>query len=111
MMKKKINKVDLVILAGGKGSRIKKFLGKNPKPLLKIKKINFLQILLNKYAKYNFRKIYLLTGFRSKKIFNKFHNKEINFIKINCIKEKKLMGTGGCLFKLRKKLNNFILVN
>jgi histidinol-phosphate phosphatase family protein len=111
MIKKKINKVDLVILAGGKGSRIKKFLGKNPKPLLKIKKINFLQILLNKYAKYNFRKIYLLTGFRSKKIFNKFHNKEINFIKINCIKEKKLMGTGGCLFKLRKKLNNFILVN
>ena len=45
MMKKKINKVDLVILAGGKGSRVKKFLGKNPKPLLKIKKINFLQIL------------------------------------------------------------------
>ena len=110
-MTKKINKVDLVILAGGKGSRIKKFLGKDPKPLLKIKKINFLQILLNKYAKYNFRKIYLLIGYRSKKIFNKFHNKEINFIKINCIKEKKLMGTGGCLFKLRNKLDNFILVN
>jgi D,D-heptose 1,7-bisphosphate phosphatase len=110
-MIKKISKIDLVILAGGKGSRIKKFLEKNPKPLLKIQKINFLQILLNKYAKYNFRKIYILTGFRSRNIFNKFHNKEINFIKINCLKEKKLMGTGGCLFKLKNKLNNFILIN
>ena len=31
------NKIDLVILAGGKGSRVRKFLAGNPKPLLKIK--------------------------------------------------------------------------
>ena len=29
------SKLDLVILAGGKGSRIKSFLGKSPKPMLK----------------------------------------------------------------------------
>ena len=35
MINKNFNKIDLVILAGGKGTRIKKFLGKYPKPMIK----------------------------------------------------------------------------
>jgi NDP-sugar pyrophosphorylase family protein len=41
-----------------------------------------------------------------------FHNKYINFTKIECIKENKLLGTAGALYTLKKKIkNNFILVN
>ena len=39
--------IDLVILAGGKGSRIKKFLNNSPKPMAKINEIYFLQYLIN----------------------------------------------------------------
>ena len=36
----------------------------------------------------------------------------INFTKIVCIKEKKLMGTGGALLGLQKnKVNDFLLIN
>ncbi len=104
-------KIDLVILAGGKGSRIKKFLKNNPKPMLKFNKKYFLNYILRKACSYNFKKIYILTGFRSHVIFKKFHNKIFNFIKIICIKEKKEMGTGGALYSLRKKVGDFILIN
>ena len=39
--------IDLVILAGGKGTRIKQFLSDKPKPMVKFNKIYFLQYLIN----------------------------------------------------------------
>ena len=42
--------LDLVILAGGKGTRIKKYLHNNPKPMVKFNEIFFLQYLINIYS-------------------------------------------------------------
>ena len=44
-MKEKYNfkNIDLVILAGGKGARISKLLGKYPKPMLKFNNKHFMQ--------------------------------------------------------------------
>ena len=78
-----MKKIDLVILAGGKGSRIKKFLQNKPKPMMKFNNIYFLQYLINNFIKYPFNKIYILTGFKNKLIFQNFHNKSFNFIKIS----------------------------
>ena len=104
--------IDLVILAGGKGSRIKQHLNNKPKPMLRFNNIYFLRYLINNYAKYPFKKIYILTGYKSGIIFKNFHNKTFNFVKIKCIKEKKLLGTGGALSKLKKeKINDFVLAN
>ena len=70
--------IDLVILAGGKGSRIKEFLQNKPKPMLKFNKIYFLQYLINNLSRYPFNKIYILTGYKNKIIHNNFHNKLSN---------------------------------
>jgi len=103
---------DLVILAGGKGSRIKSFLGKYPKPMVKINEKHFIQYIFNYSSKFNFKRIIILCGYRNKIFFKKFHNKIINLTKIICVKEKNLQGTGGAL-KTLKKLNvkNFVLMN
>ena len=85
-------KLDLVILAGGKGSESKKFLGNSPKPMVKFNNKFFLQYLINQYSKYNFKRIIILTGFRSKIIHRKFNNINKNFINIVCLKEKKRDG-------------------
>ena len=107
-----MKKIDLVILAGGKGTRIKKFLRNGPKPMLKFNKKYFLEYLLQGLSKYDFEKIYILTGYKSKTIFDKFHNKYINFTKIKCVKEKIPLGTGGALSMLKKEnINDFILTN
>ncbi len=104
--------IDLVILAGGKGTRIKEFLGNNPKPMVKFNNIHFLQYLVNSLSKFSFNKIYILTGYKHGVIFRNFHNKIFNLTKIKCLNEKKLMGTGGALLNLKKeKINDFILVN
>ena len=104
--------LDLVILAGGLGSRIKHITKNKPKPLIKFGKLSFLNNLLNYFAKYNFNKIYIIAGHKGNLIKRKFHNKIINITKIECILEKKLKGTGGALSELRKKkLKDFILTN
>ena len=107
-----MKKLDLVILAGGKGTRINKYLKKKPKPLAVFNKKPFLQYLINNLAKYNLENIFILTGYRSDSIYRKFNNKYFNFIPITCLREKKLMGTGGALNNIKnKKINDFILVN
>ncbi len=109
---KKNNKIDLVILAGGKGTRIQTFLKDIPKPLFKFNDISFLQILLNNYCKYPFENIYILCGYKGDKIYNKFNNKLINFVHVKCIIERKPLGTAGALNGLKKVIkNDFFLVN
>ena len=85
-LKKK--KIDLVILAGGKGTRIKKFLDNIPKPLYKFDNISFLQLLLNNYCKYPLENIYIMCGYKGSRIYKKYNNKIINFVSIKCYLEK-----------------------
>ena len=107
-----MNGIDLVILVGGRGSRIKEYLHNKPKPMVKFNKIYFLQYLINNFSKYPFQRIYLLTGYKNKIIFKNFHKKRFNFTEVICLKEKRLMGTGGALLNLKKfKMNDFILAN
>ncbi len=102
----------LVILAGGKGSRISKYLKNMPKPMAKFNNFHFLEYLIKNFSKYDFKKIYILTFYRYKVIHKKFHKKKYNFVEINCVKEKKAMGTGGALYFLKNKIKeDFILIN
>ena len=107
-----LKNIDLVILAGGKGKRIKNKLGKYPKPMVKINEKHFIQYIFNYSSKFNFKRIIILCGYRNKIFFKKFHNKWINLTKIVCIKEKKLLGTGGALNNLKKiNVKDFVLIN
>ena len=104
--------IDLVILAGGKGTRIKALLGVYPKPMLKFNGKHFIQYIINNASKYNFKRIIILCGFRHKILFKKFHKKIINLTEVICIREKKLLGTAGALSNLtRLKVADFVLVN
>ena len=107
-----MKKINLVVLAGGKGNRIKKYLYNRPKPLVKLGKFFFLDYLLNNVCKYNFNKIYILAGYRGKQIYNIYNNTEINLIPISVIVEKKKLGTGGALNLIKNKVTNqFIVIN
>ena len=103
---------DIVILVGGRGSRIKKITNKIPKPLIPIKKKRFLDILLSKIITYNFNNIYLLCSYKKKIFFKLYHKKKIHNSKIFCIDEGIPKDTGGALHKLRNKIkDNFFLIN
>ena len=89
---------DLVILAGGKGTRISSHLKGNPKPLVKINNIHFLDYLLFTISKFFFANIFIISGFKGNLIKKKYHNTRINLSLIKVISEKKLKGTGGALY-------------
>ena len=82
------NKIDAVILAGGKGSRISKHLKNIPKPLYNFSGISLLKFLINNISKYNINRIYIIAGYRGEKIYKYFHDTIVNFVKIRCIIEK-----------------------
>lgn len=109
-----INKIDhdLIILAGGMGSRLNYINKKKlPNSLIKFSNFNLLDYILMKYSKYTFRKIYILTSYK-KYLLKKYKSKFINFQNIEIIFQKKLIGSGGSLLNLKKKISDkFIVVN
>jgi len=105
-------KPDAVILAGGRGTRIDGYLHNKQKCIVNFNNKPFLSYILRYLGKFDLNKIYILTGYKSEEIYKRYHNKKINFVKIICVKEKKPMGTGGAISKLRKMgLKNFYLLN
>ncbi len=106
-----MNNLDLVILAGGKGTRIKKF-SNYPKPIVKFNNLHFLDYLIQNYTTYNFKNIYILAGYKGNQIKKIYSRKKFNLKNINVIIEKSPMDTGGALFNLKNIIkNDFILAN
>tara|TARA_X000000368_G_C22967896_1_gene684079 strand:+ start:238 stop:939 length:702 start_codon:yes stop_codon:yes gene_type:complete len=106
-------RVDLVILAGGKGRRLRTITkNKVPKPLVKINGTPFLDLLLQNLSKYNFNNIFILCGHKGNQILKKYNKKKINNKLISCFIEKKPLGTGGALKNIKDKISKkFLLVN
>ncbi len=103
---------DLVILVGGRGSRIGKITINTPKPLININKKPFLDQLIANKLKYEFKRIFLLCSFKKDLFFKKYHNKKIHKSKIVCIDEGSRKDTGGALYLLRNTLKKkFVLIN
>ncbi|MDC2968850.1 HAD-IIIA family hydrolase [Candidatus Pelagibacter sp.] len=103
---------DLVILCGGRGTRLGNLTRKTPKPLIKFNKEPFIEKILKFYQRYQFSNIYLLAGYKGEMFFERYNNKFINFTKIKVILEKTPMGTAGALHNIKKIIkNNFLLIN
>ncbi len=107
-----MSNIDLIVLCGGRGSRLKHVTNRVSKPMIKIGNISFLRHLINYYKKYNFQNIYLLAGYKGSQIFKEFNNTNENLISIKCLIEKKPLGTGGALSLIKNKVkNDFVLIN
>lgn len=109
------NNFNVLILCGGMGSRISKITKKTPKPLIKVLNKPFLFYLIKNLSRYNFGNFYLLTHYRHKKFeqFKKKFQKILN-VKINIIKEKEKLDTGGAVINALNKIKNkkdYMLVN
>ena len=72
-MKNQIKKkklIDIILLCGGKGKRLKKISKGSAKSLVIIKKnLTVLDLILQKIRKNRFRKIYISINLKKKKIF------------------------------------------
>ena len=97
----------VVILAGGKGSRISYYTEKIPKPMIKIGNIPMLTHIMRIFKYYGFDDFLIATGYRGEMIKRYYRNSK-EFHKIKIVDTGKYSNTGGRLLKLKKILKNEI---
>lgn len=108
--KRKLN-ADIVVMAGGKGSRLDPFTRILPKPLIPIGDKSILEIILEKFTDYGKKEFYISVNHKAKII--KSYLEEITpTYEVSYLYEEKPLGTIGALKQLDGKVNkNIILTN
>lgn len=107
-----LNEKDIIILAGGLGSRLGELSKLTPKPMQIIADKPFLEYLLNYLLVFKFNRIILSVGHMSESIINYFGNTYKNSKIVYSIEDRPL-GTGGAIKKASSLLlsNEFFLLN
>jgi len=103
--------VDLIILCGGIGKRLKPITDTIPKPMIPIGESPFLEILISSIAPYGFEKFILATGYKGESIEQYFQKqKGLTF----CFShEKSPLGTAGAVKNCERFLKTpfFLVIN
>jgi len=101
--------MEIVILIGGKGSRVKKISKKIPKAFLKVGKYSIIEHQIKYLSKLK-KKIILLSNKKISKFNNELKNK-YNNINFKIFEETTSLGTGGCLKLLQNYRNkNYLII-
>ncbi len=104
--------MQIIILVGGRGTRLGSMTDDIPKPMIKISETPFLEILIKYLKQHGFPKIILCTGYLSNKIENYFSNGTSLDVEIIYSKENTPLGTGGAILNLMPLLEDeFIVIN
>ena len=95
--------MNIVILAGGLGSRLSEITKTIPKPMVKINGKPILLRIMKHFAKYGFKNFYIALGYKGK-IIKKYFTKNNFGCNVNLINTGKKTMTGGRLRRLTKYL-------
>jgi glucose-1-phosphate cytidylyltransferase len=95
----------VVILAGGKGSRLSELTKKIPKPMVKINNLPIIVHIMKHYSKYGFNDFIIAAGYK-KKIITNYFKKKIKNWKVEVINTGLNTMTGGRVKRLKKTLQN-----
>ena len=98
-----LKNIPLVIMAGGRGTRLKPFTEVFPKPLIPVNNIPAVEHIIRFFNKSDIKKIFLTLNYKKKLIRSYF---EDNIFKLKYIEEKKEMGTAGSLSLLKNKIKS-----
>ena len=105
--------VKALILAGGRGKRLRPLTDKIPKPLIKINKTPLIEWSIKYLKKFGINDIIICSGYKANEI-EKFLKSKKNFgCNIEYSVEKAPLGTGGAIKKAAKKLDgeSFVVIN
>ena len=106
---KSILPVDAVIMAGGKGERLKPLTNNTPKPLLKVGNKEIIAYNLDRLFQYGITNQFITVNYLADQIIDycKNYTKAISF---NYIKEDSFLGTAGSLSLIKEFKNEVILL-
>ena len=99
----------VVILAGGKGQRLRPYTEKKPKPLLDLGEYPIIHYVLKNVKNAGFKSVLITVGTMADQIIEYLENKYLG-LSIEYSVEQSPEGTAGCLVKVKDKLDNNFLV-
>lgn len=101
----------VVIMAGGRGSRLAPITNILPKPLMPIGEKPITQHIIDRFLKFGCGKVYMSVNFKAKLIRAYFGDVDGGF-ELEFIEEPKPLGTAGSLYLLKRKIKQtFFLTN
>lgn len=104
-------KVPVVIMAGGKGTRLKPYTNVLPKPLIPINEKTITEHILDRFLKFGCDDFYMIVNYKKNLIKAYFQDPSLEY-NMTFIDEEKFMGTGGGLKLLSGKIDStFVLTN
>ncbi|WP_178983880.1 nucleotidyltransferase family protein [Winogradskyella helgolandensis] len=103
-------KIDVVIMAGGKGKRLMPLTENTPKPLLKIGNKPIIEYNTDRLGAFGIKHINITVNYLSDQIISYFEENNKHRIDFNYIKESKSLGTIGALKLIENFKNDYILV-
>lgn len=107
--KEKLN-LPVVIMAGGKGTRLDPFTKILPKPLIPIGERAIIDIIMDKFSIYGVNEFYISINHKAKMIKSYFEEMNTKYL-INYVEENMPLGTAGCLKFLEDKINDSVMVS
>ena len=106
-----LEEVPLVIMAGGKGTRLYPYTKILPKPLIPIGDVTITERIIDTFTAYGCKEVHMVLNYKANMIKAYMNEFERDY-SVSYVDEDKFLGTGGGLQLLKGKLNNtFILSN
>lgn len=100
----------VVIMAGGKGTRLYPYTKILPKPLIPIGDISIIERIINKFIQFGCDSFYFTVNYKKNMIKAYFDDLERNY-EVSYVEEEKFLGTGGSLFLLKGIINETFFVS
>lgn len=110
-MRDELEKIDVVILCGGRGERLRPVIGERPKVLAQIGKKAFLDILIDDILQRGFKRIILSVGYLKEQIIEHFEPKRCYSLEF--CEEEVPLGTGGAIKRAQPLIKSepFLVMN
>lgn len=107
--KKLLADVPVIIMAGGKGTRLYPYTKILPKPLIPIGDIPIIERIMNEYVEYGARDFYLTVNYKKGMIKSYFDDIQPDY-RITYVNEEKPLGTGGSISLIGKQFDVPVIV-
>lgn len=102
--------VDAVLMAGGKGERLRPLTLTIPKPLLKIGDKAIIDRNIDALVDYGVRNVSVTVNYLKEQLIDHYAEPRANGVKVNCVEEDQFFGTIGSLRLIKEFDNDTILV-